>query len=399
LRRTVTAEEELLLLLCGTAARRVRTHERIVALAERADLDLLAALMARQLLFPLLGARLIEVAPEQVEPTLGPRLEKALGLARRRGAQVELLALQLQADLEAAGISTLPLKGTALARNLYGDPGLRIGQDIDFLVSPADLDRAVEALRRRGYRRGDSPYDNPGRLHLGLVHERAELPPVEIHWRIHWYENAFSRAMLERSEPAPEGRRAQPADELAALLLFFSRDGLTGLRLAADVAAWWDSNASAVEEPMLDRICVEAPDLTDALTAAAEGLERLVGVRAAAIVSARPSRWRARTATRMANWTVTGDLDQIGANLTLVDWLLTPPGGGWAFVRRVLIPPKAQLSAMYGLAPSAVWRRGFWRFAHCPKLLVRYLIALWRVRRGRSWMPVPASAWEPSTAR
>jgi hypothetical protein len=355
--------------------------------------------MARQLLFPLLGTRLVETAPEQVTPALRKRLDRALGLARQRGAQLELLALQLQADLDCAGIPALPLKGTALARNLYGDPGLRITQDIDILVGVDDLGRAAAALGRRGYRRSDGAYDDPGRIHLGLEHERSALPPVEVHWRIHWYENAFSRAMLERSEPAPEGRRARPADELAALLLFFSRDGLMGLRLAADVAAWWDAYGSTGEAPILDRVCVEAPDLRDALSAAAVGLERLVGVAADAIVSTRPAGWRPCTAIRMANWTVTGDLDQIGANLTLVDWLLAPPGGGWSFVKRVLIPPTAQISAMYGLSPSAVWRRAFWRFAHCPKLLVRYLIALWRVRRGRSWMPLPASAWRPSTAR
>lgn len=399
MRQAITAEEELLLLLCGTAERRRRTHDRIVALAAGANLDVLAALMARQLLFPLLGTRLVEAAPEQTLTALGERVEQALGLARRRGVQVELLAVQVQADLEGAGIPALPLKGTALARNLYGDPGFRVAQDIDVLVGAGNLDRAVEALGRRGYRRGGGPYDDPGRLHFGLVHERSRLPPVEVHWRIHWYENAFSQAMLERSEPAPEGRRARPADELAALLLFFSRDGLMGLRLAADVAAWWDRHGSSSEAPILDPICTEAPDLSDALSAAAEGLERLVGVEAEAIVSSRPSRWRSRTAIRLANWTVTGDLDQIGANLTLVDWLLAPPGGTWPFVRRVLIPPKAQLAAMYGLGPSAVWRRAFWRIAHCPKLLARYLIALWTVRGGRSWMPVPASAREPSTAR
>ncbi len=373
--------------------------DRIVALAAGADLEVLSALMARQLLFPLLGTRLVEAAPERVTQAMQEQLDQALELARLRGLQLELLALQLQNDLERAGIAALPLKGTSLARNLYGDPGLRITQDIDILVGAEELGDAARVLRRRGYRRGDDVYDGPGRLHLGLNHERAELPPVELHWRIHWYEDAFSRAMLERSVPAPEGRRARSADELAALLLFFSRDGMTGLRLAADVATWWDAEASLGDDPLLDPICAEAPDLRDALSASARSLERLVGVRADAIVSARPARWRPCTAVRMANWTVSGDLDQIGANLTLVDWLLAPPGGSWPFVRRVLIPPAAQISAMYGLAPSAVWRRVFWRLAHCPKLLIRYTIALWRVRRGRSWVPVPASAWRPSTER
>ena len=399
MRRTATAEEELLLLLCGTAERRRRTRDRIVALAGSTDSEVLAALMARQLLFPLLGSRLVEAAPEQVTPALTERLEEALGLARWRGVQVELLALQLQADLDRAGIPALPLKGTSLARNLYGEPGMRITQDIDILVNTEDLDRAMQTLSRRGYRRSNSPYDDYSRLHLGFRHERSELPPVELHWRVHWYEDAFSRAMLERSEPAPEGRRARPADELAALLLFFSRDGLMGLRLATDVAAWWDAHGKSEGAPILDPVLEEAPDLRDALAAAAAGLERLVGVRADAVVSSRPAGWRSRTAVRMANWTVTGGLDQIGANLTLVDWLLAPRAGGWSFVRRVLIPPSAQISSMYRLPPSAVWRRTFWRLAHGPKLLVRYLVALWKVRRSRSWMPVPVSAWKPSTIR
>lgn len=399
MRRTASVEEELLLLLCGTAERRRRTGERIVALAGRADFELLAALMARQLLFPLLGSRLVEAAPGQVTPALSERLEEALRLARRRGTQVELLALQLQADLDRDGIPALPLKGTSLARNLYGDPGMRITQDIDVLVNCEDLDRAAQTLSRRGYRRSDGPYDDFSRLHIGFRHERSELPPVELHWRVHWYEDAFSRAMLERSEPSPEGRRARPADELAALLLFFSRDGLTGLRLAADVAAWWDAHGDHEGAPLLDPILAEAPDLGDALAAAAAVLERLVGVGAGAILSSRPLNWRSRTAVRMANWTVTGGLDQIGANLTLVDWLLAPRGGGWPFVRRALIPPAAQISSMYGLPPSAVWRRAFWRLAHGPKLLIRYLIALWSVRRSRSWMPVPVSVREPSAIR
>lgn len=389
----------MLLLLCGTAERRRRTRERIVALAGRADFELLAALMARQLLFPLLGSRLVEAAPEQVTPALGERLEEAQRLARRRGVQIELLALQLQSDLDRDGIPALPLKGTSLARNLYGDPGMRITQDIDILVGSEDLDRAARTLRQRGYRRSDGPYDDFSRLHLGFRHDRSELPPVELHWRVHWYEDAFSRAMLGRSEPAPEGRRARPADELAALLLFFSRDGLTGLRLAADVAAWWDVHGTPGGAPILDSVLEQAPDLHDALAAAAAVLERLVGVGAGAVVSSRPLGWRSRTAVRMANWTVTGGLDQIGANLTLVDWLLAPRGGGWPFVRRALIPSPAQISSMYGLPPSAVWRRAFWRLAHGPKLLLRYLIALWSVRRSRSWMPVPVSAWKPSAVR
>ncbi len=398
LRRTPTPEEELILLLCGTTARRRRSSARIAALAKETDYDAIAALMARQLLLPLLGSRLLEMAP-QIPASFVERVDDAIAAARRRGLLLEALAGQIRQDLADAGVEALPLKGTTLARNLYGDPGMRLAKDIDVLVEPKQLDRAAEALGRRGYRRVDGAHSEPARLHLSVEHERSELPPVEIHWRIHWYEDAFSQRMLKRSEEAPEGLRAQPADELASLLLFFARDGLTGLRLATDAATWWDLHGSADGPPALDRIVDEAPELRNALSAAALTLDRLVGTPADAVLSRgkRSTSWRSFAAIRLANWTVTGDWDQIHANLTLVDLLLSPRGGGGSFVRRSLLPSGAAISKMYRLPSSAVWRLAFWRIAHGPKLIGRYLIALWRVRGGRSWVVLPASARSPTS--
>jgi Uncharacterised nucleotidyltransferase len=402
LRRTPTPEEELILLFCGTAERRRRAHTRIETLAREVDYDGLAALMARQLLLPLLGRRLVETAPEAVPPTFLAHLEQAAAAARRRGVVLEMLGAQVQSDLRQAGVEVLPLKGATLSRSLYGDPGIRVAKDIDLLVEADQLDRAAAILARRGYRRVDAPGGERPQLHLSLEHERSELPPVEIHWRVHWYEEAFSQRMLQRSGRTPEGLRAQPPDELASLLLFFSRDGLTGLRLAADVAAWWDLHAAAEGAASLDQVARETPELRPALSAAAITLDRLVGTPADAIISRgeRSSSWRSFAAVRLANWTVTGDWDQINANLTLVDLLLSPRGGAWPFARRSLFPPGKAVSKMYRLPSSAVWRLVFWRLAHAPKLIARYLIALWRVRGGRHWVNLPESTHEtgPRTA-
>jgi hypothetical protein len=388
LRRVPTAEEELMLLLCGTEERRRRTRARVSALTARVDFDVLSALMARQLLFPLLGSRLAEQMPEGLTSAFRDRLVEAIALARKRGTQLEMLALQLQSDLEIAGIEALPLKGTSLARNLYGDPGLRIAADIDILVRRESLGAAVEVLGHRGYRLVDDPFDNGSRLHVSLGHEGSKLPRVELHWRIHWYEEAFSRTMLEHATGASDRRRAAPADELAALLLFFSRNGLTGLRLVADIASWCDAYNGSV--PLaLDNVVREAPKLQAALAAAAAAAERLVGVPIGTAPTVRPKSRRTRTAVRLTNWTITGDLDQIGANITFVDWLLCPRSESAAFARRTLVPPAAQISAMYGLPSSAVGRRVFWRIVHGPKLLVRYALALWRIRGGRSWVTIP----------
>jgi hypothetical protein len=394
LRRTPTPEEELILLLCGTAERRRRSGERIAALARETDCEALAALMSRQLILPLLGTRLVAAAPGRVPPAFVKHLEEATAMAARRGLVLEVIAAQIQRDMAEAGVEMLPLKGIALARNLYGDPAMRQAKDIDILVDPKQLGRAAEALARRGYRRSSAADEEPGRLHLSLEHRRPELPPVEIHWRVHWYEDAFSQRMLRRSERTPGGLRAQPADELASLLLFFSRDGLTGLRLPADVAAWWDIHGRAEGPPLLDGIVAETPELRPALSAAALTLERLVGIPGEAVLSEqrRASSRRSLAAVRLANWTVTGDWDQISANLTLVDLLLSPRGGGWSFVRRSLVPSRVEVTKMYRLPASSFWRLAFWRVAHGPKLIARYLIALWQVRGGRFWVGLPASA-------
>ncbi len=94
---------------------------------------------------------------------------------------------------------------------------------------------------------------------------------------------------------------------------------------------------------------------------------------------------------RLANWESVGDRDQVSANITFVDWLLAPRGGWPQFARRALVPPRARIEQMYGLAEDARWRRRWWRFAHGPKLMLRYLIALWRIRGGRRWAPLPQS--------
>ena len=90
------------------------------------------------------------------------------------------------------------MKGPLLAEAIYGDPGRRLSSDIDLLVAPEQLRSAVEVVRRLGYAAPTDYVQDSGLplLHFGLVHERRELPPVELHWRVHWYERDFARERL-----------------------------------------------------------------------------------------------------------------------------------------------------------------------------------------------------------
>jgi hypothetical protein len=87
-------------------------------------------------------------------------------------------------------------------------------------------------LRAEGYTLLDDRLDRRGRPDLHHRLEHPGRPAIDLHWRLHWHEEAFARDLLGRARAT--GTIAA-ADEAAALLLFYARDGFYGLRLAADI--------------------------------------------------------------------------------------------------------------------------------------------------------------------
>lgn len=78
-----------------------------------------------------------------------------IGVASRLALKQNLLLTarlaQLIGDFATAGIPALTLKGPALAEYLYQDIGRRQFLDLDLLIEPGDVHRAVGVLGRRGY--------------------------------------------------------------------------------------------------------------------------------------------------------------------------------------------------------------------------------------------------------
>lgn len=282
--------------------------------------------------------------------------------ARAAGVALQLETEALVARLAAAGIAARPLKGPALAELAHGDVGLRRSGDIDLLVSRAALHDAVALLVADGYAPPADPVDREGlpALHFRLEGDRRT--PVELHWRVHWYEERFAAALLERDDPVDAG---------AALLVFYARDGFYGLRLAADVAGWYERHGRALGPGLLDARIRKHPELDAVWRTAAYVAQRVVGVPASAWLSA-PGlhRRRSRLAARLSNWSQTGERDQLSANLTLVDALLAPRRAWRGAVAREL-----------RTAPGS-------RAVHGAKTAVRAGVALGRVRRGW-WAPTP----------
>lgn len=388
-RRRAAPEAELALLLIGTNMRREANAGRIAHLAATVDQNALVDVLLRHRVLPLAGGRLLRLAPTLVAESFQTRLDAALEHARMRAFGFSTLTTRVANSLEDAGIPAVPLKGSTLAAELHGDAALREYADIDVLVARADFDRSIDIVRSLGWTRVDSGDVEPPWLHRTMRHPGAALPEVELHWRIHWYETEFAAALLHRACVADGLRRLDRLDQLAALLLFYARDGFTGLRFPADIAAWWDLHGSPAVPSDLRRLMTQHPALAETWRAALAAVTVVAGLPGdGAARGCLPRARRSEIAVRLANWDLRGDADQIRANVSLVDGLLAPRGGFSAYVGRQLLPPLSALGGAYPIHPGSRFRSGAYRGLHAGKQLARYALARWQLRGGRSWSPV-----------
>jgi hypothetical protein len=377
-------ERRLITLLCGTAARRRALEEEISCLAEEVDdVRPVVDLLKRMRLFGLIGGRMVALGLRDAG-TLEHELELFRRHARKWATATELASLEILSRLEAAGIRALPLKGSMLARQIYGDMAARSSMDIDILVAPEDLSDAVAAVAQLGWRWMTDAWRPDGRplLHETLVH--PALPPVELHWRVHWYERRFAADALARAERSAAGEplQMQPLDGLIALMLFYARDGFTGLRFPADAAAWWDLRCSgSVRPPSVDVVAQHYPELAAPVRAASRLLAELVGIPMPRPTEALPFRWR--VAAGLATPFQEGGRQQAEANAALADVLLAPSGAAHEAIRRVLHNAPAHTSRSSGLVPAA-WTAVF---GHVLRVGRRWLIGI---------VPAVARSWAPA---
>jgi hypothetical protein len=369
---------EIQRLLAAIGAFRATAGPQLALLADQGRTGDLLELLDDQRLTSLLGSRAMAIGGNRLPPSFTGPVLSDLASNRVRNLAIEALATRLVLELENAGIRTLPLKGPFLARRLYDDVGMRSVNDLDLLVSRRNLDRAAAVLCSCGYRSEPVPPREKRfpDLHYVLRDPRGQLPRIDLHWRIHWHETEFSEAMLNRSSPGKAGFRVASADdELVALLLYYARDGLFGLRGPADIAGWWDRYGESTTVPVLDQQWDDHPLLRRPMTAAAIAAQRTVGVPAASIIGgSRPIGARVRLADRLANWTQEGEFDQLAANIDLVDGLLTSRGSTWSFLRRCVLLDSEQVRRTYGFQKSNNVRITIWQLLHGPKILVRWLI-------------------------
>jgi hypothetical protein len=173
--------------------------------------------------------------------------------------------------------------------------------------------------------------------------------------------------------------RPAPADELAALLLFYARDGFIDLRLASDLSAWWDVGGADLPPGALDELLRAYPALARVIPVAVEVAEQMVGLPAAQIIGEMPRLGlRERMAVRLANPNPDSSLSQRYADMGLIDGLLMPPGGFGAFVRRQVLPPREVREAQ---ARHRARRRPRSSLGRGTGILARYGLTMTRLMR------------------
>jgi hypothetical protein len=384
------AEEQLILLSAGTAARREAMRGYAGQLGALVDWSLLAELLRMRRLLPTLGPRILELAGDRTSRGFVLAVEEAIDTGRRQGAFLQLIAERVMAVLLDSGIRCTALKGPMLSETLYGDPGRRPSSDIDLLVAQEQMYRAVEVVRTLGYVAPNDHVDESGMpmLHFVMLHAQGELPPVEIHWRIHWYERSFARDRL-LAPPYPLAGaywRPAPIDELTALLLFYARDGFIDLRHATDLGAWWDMFGSGLPCGALDESLRAYPALEHVLLVAASVAEKMVGLPLDRLHAGRPrANPRDRIAARLANPHPRVSQAQLYADMGLIDGLLMPVGDFGAFIKRQVILPREVLREH---ARREERRRPSSRLGHGLRVLGRYALAMARLLRAPEVLPL-----------
>lgn len=377
-----SAEEQLILWSAGTAARRRTTAALAGELARMVDWSLMASTMRSRKLLPLLGPRLVELSGGEAGEDLIANVMQSLDAGRRQNAFLKMVSDRLLRMLTEAGIRCTPLKGPVLSEALYGDLGRRPSSDIDLLVAQEQLDDAVRIVRDLGYKAPTDRVDASGLplLHLALTHEQNQLPRVELHWRIHWYERSFARDRLlpPQSDLSPTWQPSS-IDDLTALLLYYARDGFIDLRHATDLGAWWDRVGFELERGALEQTIRSYPALERVLLTAASIAERTVGLEANWLAGGKIRLGRrGHIAANLANPHPHASEAQLYAEIGLVDGLLAPSGGLRAFIERQVSPPSEVLREN---ARRSEHGRVSSRLGYSVRVLARYALAMSRQLR------------------
>jgi hypothetical protein len=196
---------------------------------------------------PLVARNLIGLGrglPVEVERSLRSAYEANL----RRSLWFAAEVARIMQHFERRQLRAVPYKGPVLAQSLYRNLGLRSFSDLDFLISPADFERAKQALAEIGYRPAADLAPAVERFWLRRGYERsfdgaAGKNLVELQWALlpHFYAvDLRVEDLLARAGKTVVGEREvpclSPEDSLLVLCLHAAKHLWTRLIWLSDIA-------------------------------------------------------------------------------------------------------------------------------------------------------------------
>lgn len=222
--------------------------------------------------FPLVFHRLQRLRTEQ--QTLRIDWEKRFRANAARNLYLHHEQERLVAALAAAGLLALPLKGTTLAEEAYGDLALRTQVDIDLYVRPGQLPVALDVLTGCSYRLVNATGLRAELLaatgdaytsECGLASFSSGEPILlELHWQILPIGDDELAAVFVSSqagEGVGRGSRLPREWNFLYLCLHASADRWASLKPLADLAHWlarqrpdWEHLLAAAARLRLRRI-------------------------------------------------------------------------------------------------------------------------------------------------
>jgi protein O-GlcNAc transferase len=361
-------------------------------LAEDVDWTVFARKALGHGLAGLAGHNLAQAAPDLVPGDIFDALRMTLEQARRKNrALFDELGGVLEA-LAKAGIEAIPFKGPVLALETYGDLGLRVFSDLDFLVRDCDLPSAMTVLAGLGYARKETLRAPQIAMiqHLqgqDFLYKKSAGIGVEPHTRLTPIKMALNidyAGLWQRAQPRRlNGRKLlmlAPEDDLIVLAIHGGKEMWWNIKWACDVAAFVGAHAKLDWAAVLERArlqgCLRMVLLATSLArehfhAATPGAVR-AAERADAVIPALVERIT-------AHWQADAPMGPPSNKTLSLDRLRLHDGFARRarYVARTLFLPGPHHIAAMPL-PSGLG------FAYVPLAIAHDLIALplWRVYRG-----------------
>ncbi len=160
------------------------------ALAQDLDWDFLVRVSYRNAVLPLVFTNLLKAEPHALPGEVASTVSAALKQRTETNMFLTSQLFRIVKTFEAADIPLVPFKGALLAIQAYGSPALRMYGDLDLLVQPKHLDKAIQLLQESGYRpvtgvswlQKANWYISPQK-DVHFVDE-SEQTVLELHWKL-----------------------------------------------------------------------------------------------------------------------------------------------------------------------------------------------------------------------